>query len=128
MSGRRVTAVLDVRLHRPQAIAVSAATRRRPAPLRDLPPTTIVAADHPARGSLGAGNWSSYPPHKHDEDLPGVETVLEEIYYYEVTRDGFGDQRVYGSCPGRETNITAEVRSGEAIVMPHDDHGPSMAA
>ena len=32
------------------------------------------------------GNWSSYPPHKHDEDIPGVETVLEEIYYFEVAR------------------------------------------
>jgi 3D-(3,5/4)-trihydroxycyclohexane-1,2-dione acylhydrolase (decyclizing) len=40
------------------------------------------------------GNWSSYPPHKHDEDRPGVETVLEEIYYYEVARGGFGYQRV----------------------------------
>ena len=31
-----------------------------------------------------AGNWSSYPPHKHDEDVPGVETPLEEIYFFEV--------------------------------------------
>ncbi|HEU4912429.1 MAG TPA: 5-deoxy-glucuronate isomerase, partial [Actinomycetes bacterium] len=31
-----------------------------------------------------AGNWSSYPPHKHDEDRPGEESVLEEIYYFEV--------------------------------------------
>ena len=30
------------------------------------------------------GNWSSYPPHKHDEDRPGLETDLEEIYYFEV--------------------------------------------
>ena len=30
------------------------------------------------------GNWSSYPPHKHDEERPGVETELEEIYYFEV--------------------------------------------
>jgi 5-deoxy-glucuronate isomerase len=30
-----------------------------------------------------AGNWSSYPPHKHDEQRPG-ESVLEEIYYFEV--------------------------------------------
>jgi 5-deoxy-glucuronate isomerase len=74
------------------------------------------------------GNWSSYPPHKHDEDRPGVETVLEEIYYYEVARDGFGYQRVYSSGPGREIDITAEVRSGDAIVMPHGYHGPSMAA
>jgi len=75
-----------------------------------------------------AGNWSSYPPHKHDEDRPGVETVLEEIYYYEVARDGFGYQRVYSSGPGREIDVCAEVRSGDAIVMPFGYHGPSMAA
>ena len=74
------------------------------------------------------GNWSSYPPHKHDEDVPGVETVLEEIYYFEVARGGFGYQRVYSSGPGREIDITAEVRTGDAIVMPHGYHGPSMAA
>lgn len=31
-----------------------------------------------------AGNWSSYPPHKHDEEREGVETELEEIYYFET--------------------------------------------
>jgi 5-deoxy-glucuronate isomerase len=75
-----------------------------------------------------AGNWSSYPPHKHDEDKPGEETVLEEIYYYEVARGGFGYQRVYGSGPGREIDVCAEIRSGDAVVMPHGYHGPSMAA
>lgn len=30
------------------------------------------------------GNWSSYPPHKHDEDREGVETALEEIYYFQM--------------------------------------------
>jgi 5-deoxy-glucuronate isomerase len=83
-----------------------------------------------------AGNWSSYPPHKHDEDVPGVETALEEIYYYEVadraggfgSGPGFAYQRVYSSGPGREIDVTAEVRSGDAIVMPHGWHGPSMAA
>ena len=74
------------------------------------------------------GNWSSYPPHKHDEEVPGVETPLEEIYYYEVAGDGFGFQRVYGSGPGREIEVCEEVRSGDAIVMPHGYHGPSMAA
>jgi 5-deoxy-glucuronate isomerase len=75
-----------------------------------------------------AGNWSSYPPHKHDQDRPGEETVLEEIYYYEVARGGFGFQRVYTSGAGREIDIAAEVRSGDAIVMPYGYHGPSMAA
>jgi 5-deoxy-glucuronate isomerase len=75
-----------------------------------------------------SGNWSSYPPHKHDEDVPGVETELEEIYYFEVAADGFGYQRVYTSGPRREIDVTAEVRSGDAIVMPFGYRGPSMAA
>jgi 5-deoxy-glucuronate isomerase len=80
-----------------------------------------------------AGNWSSYPPHKHDVDRPGVETALEEIYYFEVAggpggAPGFGYQRVYTSGPGREIDECAEIRSGDAIVMPHGYHGPSMAA
>jgi 5-deoxy-glucuronate isomerase len=74
------------------------------------------------------GNWSSYPPHKHDEEIPGVETALEEIYYFEVANQGFGYQRVYSSGPGREIDITKEVRTGDWIVMPHGYHGPSMAA
>ncbi len=68
-----------------------------------------------------SGNWSSYPPHKHDEDRPG-ETVLEEIYYYEVAGGGMAYQRVYGS-----TEVLAEVRSGDVVLIPHGWHGPSMA-
>ena len=30
------------------------------------------------------GNWSSFPPHKHDEHRQGEERELEEIYYYEI--------------------------------------------
>jgi 5-deoxy-glucuronate isomerase len=80
-----------------------------------------------------AGNWSSYPPHKHDEDRPGVETALEELYWFEVApgpngAPGFAFQRVYGSGPGREIDVCAEVRSGDVVVMPHGYHGPSMAA
>ena len=75
-----------------------------------------------------AGNWSSYPPHKHDEDRPGEETVLEEIYYFEVGAGGFGYQRCYASGPGREIDVLAEVRTGDAVLLPHGYHGPSMAA
>jgi 5-deoxy-glucuronate isomerase len=35
------------------------------------------------------GNWSSYPPHKHDVNQPPVEVDLDEIYYYRL-RDGRG--------------------------------------
>lgn len=61
------------------------------------------------------GNWSSYPPHRHDE--------LEEIYYFEVARGGFGYQRVYDGI-----DVLAEVRSGDVIELPCGYHGPSMAA
>jgi 5-deoxy-glucuronate isomerase len=70
------------------------------------------------------GNWSSYPPHKHDEDVPGVETALEEIYYYEVSGDGVGYQRAYGN----DVDICREVRTGDTVLLPGGYHGPSMAA
>jgi 5-deoxy-glucuronate isomerase len=89
-----------------------------------------------------AGNWSSYPPHKHDDDRPG-ESVLEEIYYFEFADrrpadgtaesqgapafSGMGYQRVYGS-PGKPVDVLAEVHSGDVVLIPHGWHGPSMAA
>ncbi len=78
-----------------------------------------------------AGNWSSYPPHKHDQPREG-EAVLEEIYYFEVASSpsgsGFGYQRVYSSGPGREIDVLAEVRTGDVVLVPYGYHGPSMAA
>ncbi len=73
------------------------------------------------------GNWSSYPPHKHDEDREG-ESALEEVYYFEVARGGPAYQRVYTSGPGREIDVCAEVTSGDVVLIPHGYHGPSMAA
>lgn len=73
-----------------------------------------------------AGNWSSYPPHKHDEQREG-EARLEEIYYFEVGGSGIGYQRVYSSGPDREIDVCAEVRSGDTVLIPHGWHGPSMA-
>jgi 5-deoxy-glucuronate isomerase len=82
-----------------------------------------------------AGNWSSYPPHKHDEDRPGEESVLEEIYYFEVqpvagapdAPRGFGYHRVYGTDE-RPIDVLAEVRTGDLVLVPHGWHGPSVAA
>jgi len=81
-----------------------------------------------------AGNWSSYPPHKHDEHLQDRESVLEEIYYFEMRADSdapksakpFGYQRVYGTWD-RPINVMAEVHSGDVVLVPHGWHGPSMA-
>jgi 5-deoxy-glucuronate isomerase len=83
-----------------------------------------------------AGNWSSYPPHKHDEERPGAETELEEIYYFETQVEGGGPadgsdpvgyQRVYGTAE-RPIEVFAEVRTGDVVLVPHGWHGPSMAA
>ncbi|MFF3741362.1 5-deoxy-glucuronate isomerase [Streptomyces sp. NPDC002566] len=73
------------------------------------------------------GHWSSYPPHKHDEHRPGEEAELEEIYYFEIDGPGgFGYQRV---SPSREggADVLAEVRSGDAVLVPDGWHGPSIA-
>lgn len=77
-----------------------------------------------------AGNSSSYPPHKHDEEIPGQETELEEIYYFEAaptTGDGgadaaFGVFHTYGSA-----EIDALVRSGDVALVPRGYHGPAVA-
>jgi 5-deoxy-glucuronate isomerase len=81
-----------------------------------------------------AGNWSSYPPHKHDEHREDRESNLEEIYYFEMRAEGdspasaqaFGYQRVYGTRD-RPINIMAEVHTGDVVLVPHGWHGPSMA-
>ncbi|GHJ37404.1 5-deoxy-glucuronate isomerase [Streptomyces sp. TS71-3] len=74
------------------------------------------------------GNWSSYPPHKHDEDRPGEESELEEIYYFEIDGPhGFGYQRVFPSRPGG-SDVLAEVRGGDAVLVPDGWHGPSIAS
>ena len=76
------------------------------------------------------GNWSSYPPHKHDEQTER-ESRLEEIYYYEVAAGpagpGMAYQRVYGHDDA-DIDVLAEVRSGDVVLIPHGWHGPSMAA
>jgi 5-deoxy-glucuronate isomerase len=59
-----------------------------------------------------SGNWSSYPPHKHDVHNPPAEVDLEEIYYYKVSHpDGYAIQKVY--TPDRRIDSTLTVRDGE---------------
>ena len=64
-----------------------------------------------------SGNWSSYPPHKHDEQSAD-ESQLEEIYYFEVARGGLAYQRVYSSGPGRDMDVCAEVGTGRRRAHP----------
>jgi 5-deoxy-glucuronate isomerase len=80
------------------------------------------------------GNWSTYPPHKHDEYHPDLEAVLEEIYYFELRGEAgappdarpFGYHRVHGTRE-RPINVMAEVRTGDVVLVPHGWHGPTMS-
>ncbi|HKA17796.1 MAG TPA: 5-deoxy-glucuronate isomerase [Blastocatellia bacterium] len=72
------------------------------------------------------GNWSSYPPHKHDVHNPPDEVDLEEIYYYKVSHpDGYAIQKVY--TPDRRIDATLTVRDGELVLIPEGYH-PVVAA
>jgi 5-deoxy-glucuronate isomerase len=70
-----------------------------------------------------AGNWSSYPPHKHDEDNPPGEVVLEETYYYRT--DGFAFQALYS--PRHGLDLTATVRDGDLMLVPYGYHTTAAA-
>jgi len=73
-----------------------------------------------------AGNWSSYPPHKHDVHNPPDEVDLEEIYYYRVRRaEGYAIQKVY--TRDRRIDATLTVRDGELVLVPEGYH-PVVAA
>jgi len=70
------------------------------------------------------GNWSSYPPHKHDEKNPPAEYPLEEIYYFLLNPgQGFGMMRVYD--PPKRKNRLEEafvIQNGDTVVIPHGYH------
>jgi 5-deoxy-glucuronate isomerase len=68
-----------------------------------------------------SGNWSSYPPHKHDVDNPPHEVDLEETYYFRM-RDprGFGFQRLY-TMDGR-LDETVTVADGDLVIVREGYH------
>jgi 5-deoxy-glucuronate isomerase len=73
-----------------------------------------------------SGNWSSYPPHKHDVHNPPEEVDLEEIYYYRLDRpEGYAIQKVYTA--DRRIDETLSVRDGELVLIPEGYH-PVVAA
>jgi 5-deoxy-glucuronate isomerase len=83
-----------------------------------------------------SGNWSSFPPHKHDTHVPGHELPLEEIYYFEAqVSEGFnpegasdphGIMRTYSSEAG-DIEVLTEVRKGDIVLVPFGYHGPTIA-
>ena len=68
-----------------------------------------------------AGNWSSYPPHKHDTEDPPRESYLEELYYYRLAKPtGFAFQRIY--TPDRSLDEALVARDGDLVLVPRGYH------
>jgi 5-deoxy-glucuronate isomerase len=73
-----------------------------------------------------SGNWSSYPPHKHDthrEDADGrvLEADLEEIYFYKIDHPhGYAYQRVYNDEGSIDGLMVAE--NNDAVLVPEGYH------
>jgi 5-deoxy-glucuronate isomerase len=64
------------------------------------------------------GNWSSYPPHKHDGK--DGEPKLEEVYHYRIDPpQGFGHQMIY-TADGEA--VVHAVRDGDAVILPYGYH------
>jgi 5-deoxy-glucuronate isomerase len=72
-----------------------------------------------------AGNWSTFPPHKHDTENPPHEAYLEETYYHHVQpADGFAFQRVY-TYEGFDEAVA--VQDGDLVLVPKGYHVVSAA-
>ena len=88
--------------------------------------TQVAQPDLPARRLIvgetftPSGNWSTYPPHRHEvDDLPG-EAFHEEMYFFKVSpADGFGICRYYND-QGEEANFT--VRQDTILMAPLGYH------
>jgi 5-deoxy-glucuronate isomerase len=87
----------------------------------------ILMEDRPAESLLvtevftPGGNWSSYPPHKHDTDDLPRESHLEETYYHRMARhEGFAVQLVY--TDDRSVNEAVQVRDGDVVLVPRGYH------
>jgi 5-deoxy-glucuronate isomerase len=94
-----------------------------------------------------AGHWSTYPPHKHDEDKAGVERALEELYYYRFNPEqGFAFQGIYtkpnspspsgksnspspsgGGQGGGGLNVSIRARHDDLVLVPRGYHVVSAA-
>ena len=88
---------------------------------------TILGPEHAAGRLLvgetvnPAGNWSSYPPHKHDEHNPPHEVALEEVYLFKVDPPGgFGVQILYD--PGPRGERASVVHDGDVAIIKSGYH------
>jgi 5-deoxy-glucuronate isomerase len=73
-----------------------------------------------------SGNWSSFPPHKHDVDDMPRECNIEEIYYYRIDRpEGFGLQRLY--TPDGSFDHAWVIKDGDLLLVTEGYHAFAIA-
>jgi 5-deoxy-glucuronate isomerase len=78
----------------------------------DFPADKLVVVEVYTPG----GNWSSYPPHKHDVHNPPKEVDLDEIYYYRIAQpEGFAFQHLYSA--DRSSELTLRPKDGDAVLV-----------
>jgi len=87
----------------------------------------IVKPEFPAHRLLivevftPSGNWSSFPPHKHDVSNMPTESDLEEIYYYRINpSEGFGLQRLYPA--NGKIDEAYVIHDGDLLLVPEGYH------
>jgi len=72
------------------------------------------------------GQWSSYPPHRHEEQNPPEEVRLEELYYFKVEPpQGFGFQRLY--TDDRSLDEAYVIENDTFVMIPRGYHPVSAA-
>lgn len=118
----------SARLIRPDQITL--ATRGSGSNVRHI--ADILPEREPAHALLvvevvtPGGNWSSYPPHKHDVDNLPEESLLEETYYHRLDPpQGFALQRIY--TDDRSLDATLVIQDGDLTLVPRGYH-PCAAA
>ena len=73
------------------------------------------------------GNWSSYPPHKHDRDRMPEESLLEEVYFFRfLPENGFGLMRIYTEDGSIDQPIV--IRHNDLVSIPKGYHPVAAAA
>jgi 5-deoxy-glucuronate isomerase len=123
MSGSRADVAREVVVVGPEDVAVE--IRGAGNATRQI--NHIIAPDFPAdrlevvEVLTPSGNWSSWPPHKHDVDDMPNEAVLEEVYHYRFRRpEAWAIQRVYRADRSRDG--LWEVRDGDVVMVPDGYH------
>lgn len=86
-----------------------------------LPPSVPAARLILVEVYTPGGNWSSFPPHKHDTEDPPRESYLEEIYYYQLKpATGFALQRIY--TDDRSLDVAVAPSNGDLVLVPRGYH------